>query len=568
MGLPVPYYNKGYLYYDNLGWVGNREYWDFVDRYAKSQGYKESIVNGEMDIEQIANALETQGRAELAKENKVLQEFFGCDETLLPETTNLKDMDFSRYLQAINDSFGIRKVWQRVVNNWNNKESGYGDAIGKLFGSYYQRAVGEVLDEVHEKVISGLIELGGNLDGKSAKGAEEYLVEQYNKAIDRATNLAWNRMLNAKASNKADEEDRPYAELLEALQKTENFRETFKIRFFNRLGYNNVATEIFKEIRDTRQTATGEKGEVTKQTRKKIRSHFTAMLDHGVGGLVVEEMSRLMAQYFNDKKLNGMDGFSFTLGTKKTKDSGHIEYSNTDSVMVFGGTMDFVTEFDFDTKMGLKERARVMATEFSKQVSENIDHGFIIYESTKAYTLKSDTEFRGTSYDYKGFKALLRDLSFPAYSRFLTTLMNTVPGTIFANDSKEIQDNATKSLSIAVAAMLFDDYKTIGNAVGDVNSIHVFRLTEIVVPLSYLLLGMAKAMRSTLDDLRKYVKINFTLGERLFSNSQYERGELETSFEASKARWEDQLQHALSSFNVSINFLSNFTDLLENELRS
>lgn len=121
-----------------------------------------------------------------------------------------------------------------------------------------------------------------------------------------------------------------------------------------------------------------------------------------------------------------------------------------------------------------------------------------------------------------------------------------------------------------MAKLLFDDWTTIGDSVGNFNAIHVFHLSGIAVPLSYLLQKMAEAAEEALGNLishpSSYFKVNFNLPSSIKfpdpSNTTSFISEIKSDSEKGSGAylqmaWEAQRAEALAS-TFGIDFLSNF----------
>lgn len=553
--LPYPYYNQGYLYYDNLGTIGNTDYWKQVRNYALGQAYHDSIVDDlgfkATEVERLVATLESQAMAELEKEKRVLSNFFGVEMQM--DIQSIPSI-FPQYLKAINDAMGVRAIWSRVVQKINDPQEKIGRDIqfAKIFGGYLTTEIGTAIEQFEKNVYTPYMAKWTSGD----KNAEKELEKQWKGALEKAFDKAWKRLLHA-PDRKTGE--LAYIDLLDAMQKTEDFQSTFNTRFFSRFGFDKLQTELLQSIKSMRDNLGNASQEtITRRLRTNIRSRYRAQLtSQQLAGEIAEEMSRLIMA--SAEKAPNMT--SFTTASKKSNSS------NTDVVFLAGELeADFIPP-ELPNNLGVKERERQLATAFAEHLEKNLKNGFVIYESTKAYHLGDSFDknggFSGTEYNLDSFKSLLKDMGIKHITRFITTIMNTANHAILSDKRESIQANMSMVLSEAIGYMLFDDFTTIGNAKGSVDALHVFRLTEIVVPLSYLLYQTAQAMRKGINEMRQYIKINFTLGQQLYPDSLYDSGSLDTSGTASINRWINQKEHNLDTFKVSISFLKNFkTELL------
>ena len=223
-----------------------------------------------------------------------------------------------------------------------------------------------------------------------------------------------------------------------------------------------------------------------------------------------------------------------------------------------------------DGDTGTKESFRKVVDQVGNHIVENSAQSAIIYESTKAYSLGKSFEdyggFHGTSWHAKELDTLLTDLNLTVDSgiNLTTLLLNTAPYAIASDKKNEIE----KTLARNVAYFLFDDYKTIGNAFGTThNAIHIFNLSHIYVPLSYLLYRISNALANAERNLYNEVRFNLTYPSSLYHDQipgfQPAR---ERTWYHSNRRWRAEQKNMWDGFKLEISFLQNFKNLLKGDL--
>ena len=164
----------------------------------------------------------------------------------------------------------------------------------------------------------------------------------------------------------------------------------------------------------------------------------------------------------------------------------------------------------------LNDAAEIMKRFYNDHLS-NLDNSFIVYGSTKSYSL-SDS-FRGF---HGGGERNLSDAvaiiqqagigNSDAVDNYIKAAYNTGSGAIFSDKRFEIQEDLKIALMSAVAELLFDDWISIGEGPsGGAKAIHVLQLEGLQIPLSVFLTAAGKAMISAASDMEKIIKRCYNL---------------------------------------------------------
>ena len=152
---------------------------------------------------------------------------------------------------------------------------------------------------------------------------------------------------------------------------------------------------------------------------------------------------------------------------------------------------------------------------------------------------------------------------------FLAALVNTSKQTLGENAS--LNRAIRPSLARVFAAAKFDDPQELEKQVKDNgNVIHVFRISGIVVPLSYLLTCAARAVNQTEQEIQENrpkspVKINLRREGKVFLYRKEDFSE-DGRNKTGEERWGEQRDQMESAFNFTITFGANFRSLLQGEL--
>lgn len=549
------YIADGGLFYDDLGNVGQTGYWkqlkyDAMNRFDAVSNPDRKGVDG---FDRVGTSLIWQGHNELKREVKVLSQIFGIP---LDDQEILAEDDFSSLIKAFNEALNIKELYNYTLLTVNNGTSDtpntFKTSAAKLLGSYLSTITNQ---SPYKEDINNLLTQYSTdmLDG-------DQLSENLFNILDDAFDEAFERI-----GNIIDDDDRPFAELYDAIQRVNNFRSKYHKKFFAAYGFDNLEERVKNYRKEL--------------LKKDIQNDMEVDLDHIIksslksapmAGLIQEELIPAMTEALSSIHVNS-GIFSAT-----TRSAGTVGgKANTDIVHFVGDEADFgrvdlelKAAFAEQTGAGTKEDVRKAFQSFTNRISDTIDSGTIIYESTKEYNLGTDyfqkKGFTGTTYNREGLISLLKELNYYRADHFVNAYMNTAPGAILKSwekGEKILEANIAK----AMGSLLFDDYSI--NNWASKNGIHVFRLSNIVVPLSYLLIRAGQAYKEAAG-YTDWVDIHAKYPDRVYPRSFYEgsRSLVDTSYEASLKRWNEQLKENNKSFSVQISFLKNFVSLLQGEL--
>ncbi len=298
-------------------------------------------------------------------------------------------------------------------------------------------------------------------------------------------------------------------------------------------------------------------------------------IDNKSQGFIEEIIASTLVPY-----LSGKNNSNTTAVTTRINGG---QYASSDLVTVLARTDEVSIDFEsiinniFNSVSG---RRKIQIRSSTKEAMDKIDSMnlsdyAIIYESTKSYTLGSveNSGFHGVTQKYASFVHALEQEGMFFRGRqgdlLLNSLINSLEGTYgYKQYGEKTQDWISKSLQRTFAAAMFDDPQTLESQIKSRgNVIHIFRLSGVVVPLSYLLTVAARAINETMSDaqglkgrMQSPVKIEMEVGKDLFLSHEDNKGV------NSKERWEKQQQQRDEKIIVSITFAQNFKKLLQGEL--
>lgn len=446
--------------------------------------------------------------------------------------------------------------------------------ISSLFLPKYQSILGHAVENwFHTRGMENFDE--SIIEWKNGGGKEvaiECAIQAFSEILTNPNTSGVNKIYHITVGNNND-----YKDLAELFKSNSDFQRYFSESILSKLGINNINNlfddqQAYNKFISSWNYKSRNYGPTAVKKALKVSSKRTGQ----IGGTVAEYVLALM---------EGIIGGTYVIDDKGTTKSGSVvagtsEIAKTDVIATFSFDAeidaeqvcnDIIDQVYNETNKSLIDTARRL-DEVTRETLSKLKDNFIVYTSSKAYGLGDN--FRG----FRGGKQLLS--TFPAtteemYSgtgniaeKLVAAAYNVIPGAIL-EENNEIVENLKQLVSMAAAALLFDDYLTIGKGINDNNSIHVLSLDSIQLPLSVYMKACADAILDTVDELKSLVQVNIKLGGKILypnvSSYNFNNGEHITKMDINEA-WEKQAQNAVSSSKFEITFLSNFKDRIISKL--
>ena len=381
--------------------------------------------------------------------------------------------------------------------------------------------------------------------------------------MSQAMDKALDAMITARKENvgstAADAEEQPWIQAMDAINQLTTFRDEFNKRFYSMYGFDEVKAATLDQWKQTKTlSAKGAVQSFSTQIRQHIKTNFggklTGDLSSSISGYIEEEFRKL-AVAASSKDI------TFQMST--TKNSAF----STDSVVKLGEISSTIALEVDRASVANKVQAAKAFENFHKNMAAAQSKGTVVYESTKNYHLgEKFSGFHGTSFNVQSAIGMLNQIGYPHAEALLNKVKNTIPGSIYGAGGMEYRHQVSQNLAKYIAYFLFDDWTTIGDVGGDINVVHVFSLSSIVVPLSWLLQKMGQAMMKATEEMNidSYVRIYYSLPKNLYSD-KYEYENEEDRKPKSQERWSDQLNEG-NRLTLHIHFLKNFKELIVGDL--
>lgn len=595
-----PTIEDGYLFYDYLPEYGEDNLASIRWRNGVISGFNTDMDLVKKDLtdmnemKNLANYLKRQQVVERKKELQILEKFYGIKPA---QGKNLLGKDFDKLvIKSLNQVQGImpqiqrniqqlrKDEQQRKIKPYNKKgEPNYGQSASKDFTSaahqlqiqFEAQLKAEGRKPENEKRLLACFKINGdNLD------IDETEVENIFKEMAYPALLATLKNMINRVKDKNNGDNKVYTSLQGLLDILKNnSKNPFVDSFINQLDLKSI-TDAYKETFNYYAGKTKRDNSFIKNKNKQIlkpqdiqgKTQLKTLSDQSQG-FVEELLNEYLIPVLNANQSKTTKAITSRVSKGRS--------ASADLVTVLVRT-DITIDFEKQIREQLETISGGSKIEIRDSVQEqmykiskmNLSDYAVIWESTKSYILGSHLEksgVAGVSQNYRAFKDAMDNLlPFSANSdMFLAALVNTSKQTLGENAS--LNRAIRTSLARVFAAAMFDDPQELEKQVKDNgNVIHVFRISGIVVPLSYLLTCAARAVNQTEQEIQENrpkspVKINLRREGKVFLYRKEDFSE-DGRNKTGEERWGEQRDQMESAFNFTITFGANFRSLLQGEL--
>ena len=556
------------------------------DRVEESLGYSITTVSAKMpELKNISANLIALGEAEFEKEKAALKR-------LVPDFDIESIEDELQFIQQFNIIIQGKEHYKTMIERLNKvlNDNGNKNSLAPVVSSMFTSKLGTTLNQ---EIIGLLKQFDANTD-------PDVWYTEYQAAVDRAIDRAMDGILQPSKheSNKIFGSAEEYKDILALWRKDPLMQTQFKKTIRSKINFDKIFDQIKENTLWQDRAKQGKKvGLRSKLIDGKAGLNLSNSKRTGqIGGSVYQYIQRL----FDQAQLNVL------VTENGSTVSGQVmkgETMRTDMITILAVNTEFdvdadtlVTEFNntVSQSTSLKDASRLIEEFYNRNLA-NLQDGFIMYESAKAY---------GTSVKGRGFKngeALPLDrlgdyaadagVPIGSVEDFLLTAYNTLSGAIYDAARGEVTEAIRNILYAAAAKLLFDDWVSIGSGssggiefddgttvggAGGITAIHVFPLTGIYVPGSYLFksLGTALGSAGELDPKDWFdvkIKLPTTKTYETKGGNGQPNGNLigpaggGSDLEIKKQileEWNNQFDKAKSESEFEIHFLKNFSSLI------
>jgi len=483
--------------------------------------------------------------AEKEKELALLREVFGQDLHI-----NLQDKnDVKMLIDALNSVLNIKDVYERNLRTLELSKGGAKSVIS-FFPTYFLQVWGEQWEDIYSATCETF--------SKGGITVENALKKEINSRIDGITIEAIERMLSAKAEMKGmreyDKYNGAYRELLEAIRSVPKYRNEILERIRSIYQLDKISEDISNQLKGKGKAVT--RSQISKKLKTSTKKPISVQ-SASRGGLTLEAIEKMIFNLVGDRVEVG-----------RAVHTGQIGNMKADNILTIGIDSGIIEEWleEMAYTSGSSRADNIERIRQLQELTQHADRGFIVYSSDKNYTLNQ--RFRdqfgfsaGSAISAQSFYDVTRNINKNART-FTGLLVNTISGAIMDNEG--VRDHLANTIAEDIAAMLFDDYQTIGDFRGNTGAraIHIMNLGNIMIPLSVFLTMFANAVERAKSDPEDFVKVAIMIPEIEFKTySQQLEWQIRKGATPSDA-WSYQRTQALQKTRISINFFREFRSFL------
>lgn len=581
----IPILKHGYLFYDELqtygddipeGKTGKRkahaiewrnEVTDNLDEdFSEATALIRSAKNKVGPLE-LSRTLLAQAAAEREREIAILDKFYGVkfkglgSEYLGPKFNELIIQNLNQMFTATDNLKRITDQIQTDEIEGSKKSRGY-MTIDKYFVESFNEKITKKIRDGGEQ-----LQAEGVMDLESGDILDE---RQFGKLLYKWGREAVREALEQNIEGVRNDSDEKTYALLEDYLAQLKVSPKLANQMLETLGFNKLLINYQKALTGKKKSKTKSKKkeeEVVPQTAIEILANESRSYK---SGLIAEKIGAILTEKLHSLKNIKVISSSVNKGAGAGADIAHLTYD-----VNFEVDVDKVRQIFEEVTGENKEEIREAAAHVHEKLEKlGITNYALIYESTKSYVLGDYLKaqgFTGTGFAFDSMASLLNQLGLFAdedeTDTALSAVMNTAKGAYFA-DEKGVAEQLRASLARYFQEAMFDDPQTIlSQAKTTGNVIHVFRLSEFIVPLSYVLLTAARALNYAYQELTAHsltIRVTNTYpGEKDF---KYRKGSKEATEGTSFQRWTKQQETAHSKTVFTYHFGKEFVDLLRGDL--
>lgn len=529
--------SQEYVYYESLSYDGDPVHKRLYNQVKNSLGV---LGNSNTQIE-TSTTLFKMAQVERQKEIAFLTNVFG-----FKVNADLNDRNSGKVIiEAFNSTLNLKRIYDRNINKIKMEDGEEQVDITATFGTnltaQFNKYIGLALVNAKRQFDSG------NVDFLVA------LEKQVDKALSNAIDGALEATLGKRsAADKKNNTENAYSELLAYINKNMGAKNWLKTQIYHNYKLDQVKQELMSKV----------KSEMNQQNRKEVYTSVKSQIVNNTdsnrqGGFTREYLTSAVAQMI----LSGFRKNNKIRVTGTVNHTGNIGQMKADHILTFNIPIGIVNKaFSQATGGGTREKNVNIIRELGKKLS-NIDDGYIVYTSSKNYTINNNFKRRGGFSSGKDitlgtFKSLLQDSPFANHAyNMVGGIMQLLKGAV-GNGRK---DEYVTAIARYVAYFLFDDIGSIGTNIkgSSPTALHLFDLNGIYIPLSFFLDLLAKSFASIQKTQpTNLVRVNIIGAER---GVKYPYPQKYTP-----EMWTDQGEDALNNIKISLNFLADFQKIITN----
>lgn len=544
---------NGYVIYTR-GADSDSPYWKRVHEKAVAEaGSIQPLYSKDQDRGKAAGEyLLSLGQAEQAKEISLIQQATG--------NSNIGTEDIKIFIQNFNEILMGKQQFQATITRLRaalSKPNQGKDSRAPTIASWFSNALGTALNQNLNAFTSQNID---SLIAQDFSVWENQIDSIINKSIDDAF-----KNLLTKMEDKMGKEiygtQSSWKEIYEASQQMQGFNQYFQQMIRSKIDFDKIKNIFQNEgVKITNKTHRGFRKLIDSQSGLNLRNEKKS---RSLGGSVQEYIESIINSIgLAAQSAASSGGRVFSAEKMKTDNVTLYSYSEKIGDPNLAQRITDQLNEEMNASNSLQDSVNIMENYWNNYLSK-LDNSFIIYGSTKAYSMSSSFAgfHGGGERSLEDAKAIIAQAGFgSSVDDFINLAYNTGNGAIFSDQREEVMAQLETALSAAVANLLFDDWVSIGQTSGGTSAIHVLELNGLKVPISVFLIAAGKAMMAASNDTKKIVRIKVKLPTSYLYPEPIETkgGHMSEII----AAWNEQAATSKKEASFSLTFLKNFKELI------
>ena len=547
--------SNGYVIYQR-GEYSKSPYWRSVYNKAKaeSEGINSIQTGSKTDkLQEAGQRLISLGRAEMSKEIALIE--------AATDMQMSSQEDVKLFIQRFNEVLMGKKQFEEAVFRLEDAltapEVQYrAPTIASWFTSYLGEALNKNINIFIGRNVTSLID-----QNFSVWEAE------LDAIIDKSINQAFKNMLTKITEVEGKElygTSEAWKEVYKASQSMDGFSDYFRDMIRSKINFSKIKSLLQNDsIKVKNKTNRGVRKVLDSQQGLNLRS---GRKSRSIGGSVQEYiMSAVTA--LGDAASSASSTGSRVFSSDKMKTDNVTVFSFSQEINVEKMASNIANQLNetMNDASSLNDAAEIMRKFYNQHLSQ-LNDSFIVYGSTKSYTLSDSFKgfHGGGEHKLSDAVAIIQQAGIGdsgAVDNYIKAAYNTGEGAIFADERDEIQEDLKIALMSAVAELLFDDWVSIGEVPrGGAKAIHVLQLEGLQIPISVFLTAAGRAMISAANDMERLIKIRVKLPGKIIYEEPIQTVGGHMSEILSK--WNEQAQEVENDSIFSMEFLKNFKTII------
>ena len=527
-----------YVFYERLKRDGYLDLYGYVNRALDTQS---SDLN---KILSSASTIYSIAKKEAIKEQALLNEIFNANIQIdLDDNKSLKE-----FIDVLNACLSLKEIYERNIFLIKNSNKERMKGVISFFPTYFLRVW-------NNKWPSIIKEIDNKINNPISKRQEilEVIVNIIDKEMPNIVEDAIKEMLYAKPelTSMPEKMQDAYLSLLTAIGKI-NKRGSLANQIYNIYKLDKISEVIIDSLKNTTKRQI-----IQKLNKIKINNIVEKDFSQR-GGLTLEAIENTVYQIIADgiNSLPNTHMDLFISGASGIKADNIVSF-NIDPTII---------EETLKTNESVSRERNIKIFEELGEKLKNIKNGYIIYSSAKNYTYNDNFlkrgGFLGEKISLETYKNILNNIN-NNIETFIGTILQTTKGAI--GDKKGLKSQLEDSIARDIAYLLFDDFKTIGDSVGvgDSKAIHIMDLNGILIPLSFFLTLLARAIEDGVSSPRKIVKASIKNTSIEFPTK---KSQTKWQKENTQNAWDYQRNQALNNTWIEVRFLKDFKNIISQYL--